>query len=154
MPHCLEHSDQGDQEPTLQLRAQTCFWHELISVKYSQPAPPNFGGLIMARDRDLWPGPHGASHGVHAVQLPVTHATGHGLTLHFLLSVRAGHFLPPAPGAETTARARSFVPGPQAAEHGVQDDHMETSQLVAHTFFEHERDSVRMSQSLPPFLGC
>jgi hypothetical protein len=74
----------------------------------------------MFRPRTLMPSPQDLEQPVQSFQSDTTQSTGHVSSPQRIVSVSAGHDVPPDAELISTGRERVFEPPPQLALHGLQ----------------------------------
>jgi hypothetical protein len=96
--------------------------------------------------------PHDLVQPVQADHSPIMQSSGQGTSLHFMVSMRGGHALPPYLGSVLGTRVRVLVPlAPQVAEQLPNLVQMEATQSIGHGRKLQALCAFMYGHALPPF---
>ena len=80
--------------------------HATDSVSAGHDVPPFAAAVVTVRERDCVADPHVAVHELHSLHADTAQLTGHVPATHDVVSVSAGHAVPPFAAAVVTVRDR------------------------------------------------
>ena len=159
-PHVTEQGDHVAHAESTQSRAHghAVTEHTSLSLRVGQGVPPHAASVVAVRDRERMPLPHDTEHADHDAHAETTHATGQQPRPQLMVSMSAGHGMPPFSAARVGVRVRDFVTEvPHVAEHADHAAHCDTWQSTggnAHAGCVHGCDSIALPGHEPPHASA
>jgi hypothetical protein len=158
VPHACEHALQFDHGLSWQSTAHAATEHASLSLRVGQGVPPHAASVVAVRERERMPLPHDTEHADHDAHAETTHATGQQPRPQLMVSMSAGHGMPPFSAARVGVRVRDFVTEvPHVAEHADHAAHCDTWQSTggnAHAGCVHGCDSIALPGHEPPHASA